>query len=194
MRLSSHDGNSPDPLMRPAFGNADRVRRLIWNVCHALLFRWTPAPCHGYRCALLRLFGAKIGDSNFIYPSARVWAPWLLETADVVTLGPHTEIYNPGGVRLGHHTIISQGAYLCGATHDYNKPSFDYVKKPITTEPYVWICARAIVLPGVHCAVGSVLGAGGVISRTMEPWTVYSGNPAAARGQRRKFEVNAAGQ
>lgn len=127
---------------------------------------------------VLRLFGAKIGKANFIYPNAIVWAPWLLETEDVVTIGPNTEIYNPGGVYLGHHTIVSQDAYLCGATHDYNSIEFTYLAKRIETKPYAWICARAIVLPGVICGEGAVLGAGAVTSKDLEPWTVYAGNPA----------------
>jgi putative colanic acid biosynthesis acetyltransferase WcaF len=96
----------------------------------------------------------------------------------LVTIGPGVEIYNPGEVELGHHTIVSQDAYLCGATHDYNSPDFTYLKKQIRTEPYTWICARAIVLPGVKCGEGSVLGAGSVRSEDMEAWMVYAGNPA----------------
>jgi len=143
---------------------------------------------HKWRCALLRLFGAKLGANNFIYPNARIWAPWLLETGDVVTIGRGAEIYNPGGVKLEHHTIISQDAYLCGATHDYNHKNFTFVARPIITAPYVWICARSIVLPGVKCGHGSVLGAGSVISKNMEDWTVYAGNPAKPVKSREKVD------
>ena len=61
--------------------------------------------------------------------------------------------------------------------------------KAIRTEPQVWICARAIVLPGVHCQAGSVLGAGSVATRDLEEWTVYAGNPAKAVRQRSHFEM-----
>lgn len=189
--ISGHDHSSQDALLRPVFSLRERGRRLLWMVAWATLFRTTPVPFHNWRCVLLRMFGARIGRSNFIYPSARIWAPWLLETGEVVTLGPHVEVYNPGGVRLGHHTIVSQDAYLCGATHDYNSAGFTYVAKEIRTEPFVWICARAIVLPGVFCSEGSVLGAGGVVSRKMEPWTVYAGNPAVAVRQRERNAVEA---
>ncbi len=173
-------------MLRPAFSKRDRIRRLVWEFLSLLLFRYTPVPLHRWRCHLLRCFGAKIGASNFIYPTAKIWAPWLLTTEDVVTLGPGCEVYNPGGIHLGHHTIISQDAYLCGATHDYNSADFTYIKKPIRTEPYTWICARAIVLPGVTCGEGSVLGAGSVTSRNMDAWTVYAGNPAKSVKTRTK--------
>jgi putative colanic acid biosynthesis acetyltransferase WcaF len=138
---------------------------------------------------LLRLFGAKLGAINFVYPSARIWAPWLLETGDLVTIGRGAEIYNPGGVLLGSRTIISQDAYVCGATHDYQSPDFTYITKLVRTGPQVWICARAIVLPGVHCNEGSVLGAGSVATRNLEAWTVYAGNPAVAVRQRARIEM-----
>lgn len=184
--IQAHDPTDSDALKRPSFSVTNKLRRLVWNIASALLFRWTPTPLHAWRCFLLRSFGAKIGVSNYIYPTAKIWAPWLLETEDVVTLGPRCEVYNPGGVFLGHHTIISQDAYLCGATHDYNSVDFTYLKKQIRTEPYTWICARAIVLPGVRCGEGSVLGAGSVMSRNLDPWMVYAGNPAKALKPRTK--------
>jgi putative colanic acid biosynthesis acetyltransferase WcaF len=158
------------------------------------LFRLTPPPFHNLRCALLRLFGAKLGKMNFVYPSARIWAPWLLETENLVTIGRGAEVYNPGGVFLGYRTIISQDAYLCGASHDYQSPEFTFYSKMIRTESNVWICARAIVLPGVVCRAGSVLGAGALTSKNLEPWTVYGGNPAVPIRLRTQFDLQANGK
>lgn len=186
--FSAHSATSDDPLLRPVFKWQHRARRLIWILTWMFCFRLTPPPLHNFRCALLRLFGAKLGKMNFIYPSARIWAPWLLETEDLVTIGRGAEVYNPGGVFLGHRTIISQDAYLCGATHDYQSPAFTFVSKKIRTESNVWICARAIILPGVVCRAGSVLGAGALTSKDLEPWTVYAGNPAVPVRQRARID------
>ena len=187
--FSAHSLDSTDPLLRPVYGTWDRAKRLIWVLTYMVLFRPTPPPLHHWRCFLLRLFGARLGAINFIYPSARIWAPWLLETGDLVTIGRGAEIYNPGGIFLGHRTIVSQDAYLCGATHDYQSAEFTYLTKLIRTEPQVWICARASVLPGVPCKEGSVLGAGAVATRDLEEWTVYAGNPATAVRQRTRQEM-----
>jgi putative colanic acid biosynthesis acetyltransferase WcaF len=173
-----------DAYLRPSFSLKNKLRRLGWKTCWILFCSWTPNPLHNWRCFVLRLFGAKLGKTNFIYPNTSIWAPWLLETEDVVTIGPGVEIYNPGGLFLGHHSILSQGAYICGATHDYNIIDFTYVKKKIVIESYAWICAKSIVLPGVHCKEGSVLGAGSVTSRVLDAWTVYAGNPAQALKKR----------
>lgn len=144
---------------------------------------------HKWRIRFLRLFGARIGPSNFIYPTCKIWAPWLLVTGEAVAIGPEAEIYNPGGIRLGHHTVISQQAFICGATHDYNSEAFTYIKKEIVMEPYVWIAAKAVVMPGVHCAEGSVLGAAALATKNLEPWTVYGGNPARPVKKRRNFLI-----
>ncbi|MGZ3236930.1 MAG: putative colanic acid biosynthesis acetyltransferase, partial [Burkholderiaceae bacterium] len=84
------------------------------------------------------------------------------------------------------HVIISQDAYLCGATHDYNDAQFTYLAKPIAIEPYAWICARAVVMPGVTVHEGAVLGLGSVATRNLEAWSVYAGMPAKFINNRAK--------
>lgn len=187
MMFDTHDATSDDHYVKPIFPLQDKIQRLIWNITWSLLCRWTPKPMHNWRVWVLRKFGAKLGRQNFIYPSCKIWAPWLLETEDVVTIGPGVEVYNPGGVLLRHHAILSQDAFLCGATHDYNSIEFTYIKKKIVLDAYVWICAKAIVLPGVHCCEGSVLGAGSITTRDLDPWTVYAGNPARPVRKRQYF-------
>ena len=185
--ITTHDIKNPDAYLRPSFSIKDKLRRLTWSVCWLILCRWTPNPLHRWRVFVLKCFGAKLGQNNLIYPNCKIWAPWLLETEEVVTIGPGVELYNPGGVYLGHHSILSQDAYLCGATHDFNSSEFTYIKRKITLEPYVWICAKAVVLPGVFCAEGSVLGASSVASRDLSPWSVYAGNPAKYIKERHNF-------
>jgi putative colanic acid biosynthesis acetyltransferase WcaF len=189
MRLT-RDTSGSDPYLKPVFPFADKLRRYLWSINWLLLCRWTPNPMHNWRIFILSLFGAKIGKGSAVYPSCKIWAPWMLIMGDVSTIGPGVEIYNPGGLRLGHHAILSQDAYICGATHNYNKSSFDYIMKEIVIEPYTWICAKSIVLPGVCCKEGSVLGAGAVIVKDMEPWTVYTGNPATPIKMRNNFLLN----
>lgn len=188
--ISPHDINSEDGYLRPVFPLKDKIRRFCWMITWTLLCKWTPNPLHKWRVFILRLFGGKIGNNNTVYPDCKIWAPWLLQTEDVVTIGPRVEIYNPAGIYLGHHTVLSQDAFLCGATHDYNTPDFTYIKKRITTFPYTWICSKAVVLPGVTCGEGSVLGAASVTARDLDEWMVYSGNPAQLIKERLDFLNN----
>ena len=167
-----------DPYLRPAFSLGNRLRRLVWNICWLLLYRFSPRPMHAWRAALLRLFGATMGPNCHFYPGSKIWAPWNLICANQVTAADGAEIYNPAPVELGSHVILSQGAYLCGATHDYDDPAFPLIAFRMTLGSYAWVCARASVGPGVHIAEGAVLGLASVATRNLDPWTVYAGSPA----------------
>ena len=167
-----------DPYLRPSFSLRNRMGRLAWSIIWTLFFRPSPRPFHTWRAFLLRGFGAKLGPNCHFYPRSRVWAPWNLECADGVTLGDEAEIYNPSLVTMGSHAIVSQQAYICGATHDYNDPAFPLISFPMSLGAYSWVCARASVSPGVNVGEGAILGLGSVATRDLEPWTVYAGVPA----------------
>lgn len=163
-----------------------RVLRALWGWVHLLLVRPSPRPCHAWRAAVLRLFGAKLGPDCHIYPAARIWAPWNLVCEDTVCIGDGAVIYNPQTIRLGSHSVVSQDAYLCGATHDFEAEGFPMVSLPITVGRHAWICARAVVGPGVQVGDGAVLGLASVTARDLEPWTVYAGAPARRLRARRR--------
>jgi putative colanic acid biosynthesis acetyltransferase WcaF len=175
-----------DPYLRPAFSFGNRLRRLMWNLCWAVLFRFSPRPLFAWRSMLLRLFGAKLGPNCKFYPSSRVWAPWNLVCSDLVAVGDGAEIYNPAPVRLGSHAILSQNSYLCGATHDFDDPGFPLLAFTMELGAYAWVCARACVAPGVNVGEGAVLGLASVATRDLEPWGVYAGSPAAKVKQRNR--------
>ncbi len=167
-----------DPYLRPAFPSTHRARRLLWNLTRALLYRPSPRPFHAWRAALLRIFGATLGPNCHFYPASKVWAPWNLICADTVTAADGADIYNPAPMRLGSHVILSQEAFLCGATHDYDDPRFPLLAYTTEIGAYAWVCARASVCPGVNLGEGAVLALGSVATRDLEPWSVYAGVPA----------------
>ena len=119
-----------------------------------------------------------MGPRCHFYPGSKVWAPWNLICADQVSAADGVDIYNPAPVRFGSHAILSQEAYVCGATHDYDDPDFPLIAYKMSFGAYSWICARASVAPGVEVGEGAVLGLGSVATRNLEPWTIYAGVPA----------------
>lgn len=179
-----------DPYLRPAFPLRDRLRRLAWNICWVVFYRMSPRPLHSWRSFLLRTFGATMGRNCHFYPGSKVWAPWNLICADQVTAGDGAEIYNPAPITLGSHAILSQDAYVCAATHDYDDPAFPLIAYAMNVGAYAWVCARASVAPGVNVGEGAVLGLGSVATRNLEAWTVYAGNPAAKVKDRHQFPLH----
>jgi putative colanic acid biosynthesis acetyltransferase WcaF len=175
-----------NPYHRASFSRKNRLARLVWQIVNVLLYRTSPRPMFAWRGLLLRAFGAQIGSGCHFYPAGKIWAPWNLTCEDCCTLADGAEIYNPSRIRLGSHCILSQYAYVCGATHDYNHPDFPMLSYQMHLGAYSWICARASVSPGVNVGAGAVLGLGSVATQDMEPWTVYSGVPAVAIKPRAK--------
>lgn len=176
-----------EPYHRASFCFGNRLARLLWHWVYLLLYRTSPRSLHTWRSMLLRLFGAKMGSGCHFYPRGSVWAPWNLSCEDCCTLADGAEIYNPSPIHLESHCVISQQAFICGATHDYNRPEFPMVSYAMRFGAYAWICARASVSPGVKVGTGAVLGLGAVATRDMDPWTVYSGNPAVPLKRRERI-------
>ncbi len=178
--------SSADPYLGPSTTLRNRAGRFLWGIAWLVLIRPTPRPMHRWRAFVLRLFGAKLGPNCRIYAGARFWAPWNLVCEDAVAVADGAVLYNAAPMRLASHSIVSQDAYLCGSTHDYDDPAFPMINKPISLGRYAWICSRAVVGPGVQVGDGAVLGLCSVATRDLQPWTVYAGTPARAIKTRRK--------
>lgn len=164
----------------PSFTLRNRAERAAFSIVWALLARWTPPPLHGWRCWLLRRFGARIGRRVRLYASTSVWHPAFLAIGDDAIVGPRVRLYNQGRIAIGARAVVSQGAHLCASTHDAADPHFQLVLRPITVGEDAWIAAEAFVGPGVRVGGGAVLGARAAAFRDLEPWTIHGGNPARA--------------
>jgi putative colanic acid biosynthesis acetyltransferase WcaF len=171
--------HNQDTHSGPSFSLGNRLARVAWGIAAALLFRPSPRPLHAWRALLLRAFGASIGKGVHVYPGARIWAPWNLEIADGAGVANGAILYTQGKITIGKKAVISQGAHLCAGTHDFTHPGFPLVTKPIVIGDHVWIAAEAFVHPGVTIGEGTVVGARSVVTKSLPPWKVCSGFPAA---------------
>jgi putative colanic acid biosynthesis acetyltransferase WcaF len=176
----------PDKIgfVGPSFRLMNRVRRLFWQISWIIFAIWTPPFFHKWRIFLLRVFGAEVSWKAYIYSNVKIWAPWNLTVADFGTLGPGVVCYNIAPIFIGIKAVVSQGAELCTGTHDYRHPTFPLVAKPISIGRRAWVCANALIGPGVSVGEGAVLGAAGVAFYNLESWTIYIGNPATLVQQR----------
>lgn len=159
-----------------------KVRRAVWNVTAAVLFRpFITKLFRPWRIALLRMFGADIEKDAEVYASARIWAPWNLRMGHRSCLGPDVVCYNQNTVTLKDDAIVSQYAYLCTAGHDVcmmNTAGDSLITAPIVLESKAWIGSRAFIGMGVTIGEGAVVGATASVYKDVEPWTVVGGNPA----------------
>jgi putative colanic acid biosynthesis acetyltransferase WcaF len=180
------DARKVKPLEGGAsFSISHRAYRALWTLAWACLAAWTPPPFFAWRCALLRLFGARVAASARVYGSTRIWYPPNLVMDEHALLGPGVTCYNQASIAVGARAVVSQGAHLCAGSHDIEDPNFQLVTKPIAIGSQAWIAAEAFVGPGVVVGEGAVLGARSVAFDDLEPWFVYVGNPAKKIKQRR---------
>nr|WP_287924432.1 putative colanic acid biosynthesis acetyltransferase [Diaphorobacter sp.] len=179
-----------NPRTDASFTLTNRIVRQLWGVVWLLFFRPSPRPLHRWRAFLLKLFGAKLGKGVHVYPGVKIWAPWNIELGNFVGIGDGATLYCMDRIVIGECAVISQGVHLCGGSHDYNSPNFQLYAKPIVIGAHAWICAEAFVSLGVEVAVGVVVGARSVVTKSItEPWTVHAGHPARIIGARNRSFV-----
>lgn len=162
-------------------------RELLGRVLWALagpLFSCSPRPFWGWRRLLLRLFRARIGSGVRIFPSVRIMIPWNLDIEDYATIGDRVILYALGPLRIGKNSIISQGAHLCGGTHDHRRADFPLIKSSITIGKAAWICADAFIGPEVVVGDHAIVGARSVVMKDVVAKTIVAGNPARHVGGR----------
>lgn len=88
-----------------------------------------------------------------------------------VMMGPNVSIYTKN-----HKTSLDKPMIFQG----FEKP------KKVVIEDDVWIGANVIILPGVRIKKGTIIGAGSVVTKDTEEYSVVGGNPAKIIKHRNK--------
>lgn len=161
------------------------AKKILWYFTNMLFFKnLLPFPS-SLKTALLRAFGAKVSVGVVIKPDVNIKYPWFLEIGSDVWVGEGVWLDNLAKVTLGNNVVLSQGAYFLTGSHDYKKEAFDLILGEIVLEEGVWIGAKATVCPGVTCHSHSVLAVGSVATKDLEAYSVYQGNPAIKKRERK---------
>ncbi|MEM1003196.1 MAG: WcaF family extracellular polysaccharide biosynthesis acetyltransferase [Bacteroidota bacterium] len=155
-----------------------KLKRLLWYVCNFILFKSYWFQVSALKVFILRLFGAKVGKRVVIKPNVNIKYPWFLKIGDNTWVGEGVWLDCLTVVDIGNNVCISQGALILNGNHDYKKSTFDLIVKPIVIEDGAWIGAKCTVTQGITIGYHSVLTAGSVASRSLEPYAIYKGVPA----------------
>lgn len=160
-------------------GRKHQVVRMVWTIVWALGARWLPRSVgSGWKRWLLRRFGAKIADTAVVYSTAKVYYPANLVMDDYACLASDVDCYNVAPIHVGRFATVSQGAFLCTASHDISSPGHELITQPIEIGERAWVAAGAFIGMGVKVGEGAVVGARAAVFRDVEPWAVVGGNPA----------------
>ena len=107
----------------------------------------------------------KIGDYSGI--GANCTIPNNIQIGKYVMMGPDLYCISFG------HSVSDTNILMCFQPHE-DTP----IGENIIIDDDVWIGARVIICKRRHIGKGSIIAAGAVVTKDVEPWTVVGGNPA----------------
>lgn len=157
---------------------AGKLKMTLWYFVNVLFFINPLNPLSGLKCSLLRMFGARIGKGVVIKPGVNIKYPWRLTIGDYSWIGERVWIDNLEQVTIGANCCLSQGAMLLCGNHNYKDRHFGLITQPIVLEDGAWVGAMSVVCPGTVMKSHSILTVQSVATETLEPYSLYKGNPA----------------
>ena len=97
-------------------------------------------------------------------------------------IGKNCTVYGP--CIIGNNVMMGPNCDIITRNHNFSsidipmiEQGFSETKKVIIGDD-VWIGCRTIILPGVCIGKGSIIGAGSVVTKDVEPYSVVAGCPA----------------
>ena len=161
------------------------LKRIIFRLCYLCVMHLPDSNSKLFPWGrYLRVFFAK----GFISCGQRVNIERGARFSRKVTLGDYSGIginaQIGGRVIIGKYVLMGPDVLILHRNHGFERldiPMFfqDYSdEKTNIIEDDVWIGARVIIMPGVKLGKGSVIGAGSVVTKDVEPFAIVAGNPA----------------
>ena len=153
---------------------AERIINLVAMNVMPLLTRLLCS--HRLNTAVWRALGCRVGAGSVIRMGTQINAPAR------VRIGRHCQIHgilkSRGGIDIGDGVEFVEEVLVSTQSHDMDSELFESIYAPVRIGDHAWLGPRAIVLPGVTLAPGSVAAAASVLTKDTEPWGVYAGIPA----------------
>lgn len=183
-----HDNVVPAIDLRMAPGARDTWDRprgfvYLWSIAELLLVTNPWQVSSQIRVAVLRAFGAQIGEHVIFRPRTRVKFPWKLHIGDSSWIGEGVWFHNQDHIFVGDNVVISQETLLTTGSHAHRR-DMALITRPITIEPGVWITSRCMVLGGAHIGRSAVVSPMTVVGGKVEPNSIVQGSNSVVRGHR----------
>ena len=129
------------------------------------------------RC-LLRVAGVKVGRSVTYHRGIKLFCLGRLSIGDLSTVNYQCFIDARGGVDIGRNVNISHCVRIYTMGHDLDSPDACVVSRPVSIGDNAWIFPNVLIMPGVTVGEGAVVYPGSVVTKSLDAYGVYAGNPA----------------
>lgn len=111
---------------------------------------------------------------------------YLSSGRDKVTVGEFCQINENvfiQGANIGNYVLIAPNVTILASSHKYERTDIPISNqgeefKPVRIEDDVWIGRNVIIMPGLKIGHGSIIGAGAVVTRDVNPYSIMGGVPA----------------
>lgn len=134
------------------------------------IIRWLASthPDNRTRKMLFRLSNIDIGKDSVININFIVSDDYhrLLKIGDRVAISPNVTIIC---CSAPNNSLLNE--------HPYVKTSL-IIEKEVIIENDVWVGSNVVILPGVTIGQNAIIGAGSVVTKSVEPFSIYAGAPA----------------
>lgn len=169
------------------------VKRRLLYFLYIAFFRFTPEDYRPYalffpqlRQLLVRGFAASSGRNLRVKHNADI-SPFI-QVGDDSELGQHSLIHSH--VTIGSKVIMGPNVKIYSRNHNFEDltvPIADQGKCQLETTigDDVWIGANVVIVAGINVGSHSVIAAGTIVTRDIEPYAVVGGNPAKVIRSRR---------
>lgn len=159
------------------------VKRRRLYLVHALMSLLPPTRGFALKRALLRWAGVDVGANVRVVSSARFHVSGPVKIGDGTWIG-HDVLFAGGNaaITIGSKVDIGPRTVLVTGSHesftDPERAAGRGFSRPIVIEDGVWIGACVTILGGVRIGRRSIVAAGAVVNRSVEPNSVHGGVPA----------------
>jgi acetyltransferase-like isoleucine patch superfamily enzyme len=130
----------------------------------------------------------KCGSDVFIMHHAWFKMPQNISIGDDVRIHNMTYIDASGGLEIGSHIGITAGCQIYTQNHGINRNELYYYQPyrlgKVVIEDDCWIGAGSTITAGVTIRKGTIVGAGSVITKDTEAYSIVGGVPAKKIGER----------
>ena len=161
-----------------------KIKLQLWRIVDPLLFKTSLHPFNGWRCFLLRLFGAKIGKGCYISPKSDIFLPWNLEIGNFVSIDDHAYIKPRTKITIGDYVSIATFVHIIPGGHNVRSRHFDSDLAPVVIEHSAFIGADTFISKGVTIGQFSVIGARSTVMKSIPENSIAFGNPCKVQCER----------
>jgi acetyltransferase-like isoleucine patch superfamily enzyme len=87
-------------------------------------------------------------------------------------------------INIGSYVMIAERVMIIGGNHEFSRLDIpmdmqgEGKQGKIVIEDDVWIGAGSIILTGITIGEGSIIGAGSIVTKSIQPYSIVAGNPA----------------